>query len=127
MRKRTMGTKQEAQEIKAQIKSLAAELGWTQNQLAQKLYMELHEVENDAEMVKFQERFKKDLQRGTTKVEKLQRYLELMVNHYDAKKINLNFKKHIPLKTISLALSKAMKEISKEIDISLEDNSSQVN
>ena len=122
-----MGTKQEAQEIKAQIKSLATELGWTQNQLAQKLYIELHEVENDTEMVRFQERFKKDLQRGTTKVEKLQRYLELMVNHYDAKKIDLSFKKHVRLKTISLTLSKAMNEISKEIDSSLEDNSSQVN
>ena len=71
MRKRQMGTKQEALEVQSQIKSLAAELGWTQNRLAQILYTELNEWDDDNEILKFQERLKKELQRSTTKIDRL--------------------------------------------------------
>lgn len=111
-----MGTNQDSVEIQFQIKSLIAELGWTQNKLAEILYIELNDIDNEDEMERFQERLKKELQRSTTKVEKLKTYLDIIVRHRDTKKIDVVFNKHIPLGSISSTLSQAMGDISKEID-----------
>lgn len=111
-----MGTKQEVLEIQSHIKSLAVELGWTQNRLAQILYTELHEWDDDDEILKFQERLKKELQRSTTKVERLKKYLEIVVNHPDAQKLDVVFNKYVPQNAISSSLSKEMAKVSQEID-----------
>ncbi|HGK7311451.1 hypothetical protein [Aeromonas hydrophila] len=111
-----MGTNQDSVEIQFQIKSLIAELGWTQNKLAEILYIELNDIDNEDEIERFQERLKKELQRSTTKAEKLKTYLDIIVRHRDTKKIDVVFNKHIPLGFISSTLSQAMGDISKEID-----------
>ncbi len=111
-----MGTKQEALEVQSQIKSLAAELGWTQNRLAQILYTELNEWDDDDEILKFQERLKKELQRSTTKVDRLKKYLEIVVSHPEAQKLDVIFNKYVPTNAISSSLSKEMSKVSKEID-----------
>lgn len=111
-----MGTKQETLEIQSQIKSLAAELGWTQNRLAQILYTELNEWDDDEEILKFQERLKKELQRSTTKVNRLKKYLEIVVSHPEAQKLDVIFNKYVPTNAISSSLSKEMVKVSKEID-----------
>lgn len=111
-----MGTKQEALEIQAQIKALVAELGWSQNRLAQILYAEQNEVENRDEILKFQERLKKELQRPTTKVERLRAYLDVIVRHPEAQKLDVVFNKYIPQCSITPELSQGMKGISQEID-----------
>jgi len=116
MRKRQMGTKQEALEVQSQIKSLAAELGWTQNRLAQILYTELNEWDDDNEILKFQERLKKELQRSTTKIDRLKKYLEIVVSHPEAQKLDVIFNKYVPQNAISSSLSKEMGKVSKEID-----------
>lgn len=111
-----MGTKQEALEVQSQIKSLAAELGWTQNRLAQILYTELNEWDDDNEILKFQERLKKELQRSTTKIDRLKKYLEIVVSHPEAQKLDVIFNKYVPQNAISSSLSKEMGKVSKEID-----------
>lgn len=111
-----MGTKQETLEIQSQIKNLAAELGWTQNRLAQILYTELNEWDDDEEILKFQERLKKELQRSTTKVNRLKKYLEIVVSHPEAQKLDVIFNKYVPTNAISSSLSKEMGKVSKEID-----------
>ena len=111
-----MGTKQEALEVQSQIKSLAAELGWTQNRLAQILYTELNEWDDDDEILKFQERLKKELQRSTTKVDRLKKYLEIVVSHPEAQNLDVVFNKYVPQNAISSSLSKEMGKLSKEID-----------
>ncbi|MDM5139525.1 hypothetical protein OB959_06900 [Aeromonas bestiarum] len=111
-----MGTNQESIEIQFQIKCLIAELGWTQNKLAEILYIELNDIDNEDEMERFKERLKKELQRSTTKAEKLKAYLDVIVRHRDTQKIDVVFNKHIPLGSISSTLSQAMGDISKEID-----------
>ena len=111
-----MGTKQEVLEVQSQIKSLAAELGWTQNRLAQILYTELNEWDDDNEILKFQERLKKELQRSTTKIDRLKKYLEIVVSHPEAQKLDVVFNKYVPQNAISSSLSKEMGKVSKEID-----------
>lgn len=111
-----MGTKQTSLEVSSQIKELIAELGWSQNELARILYTELNEWDDEDEILKFQEKLKKELQRSTTKVERLRVYLDVIVRHQDAKKIDVVFNKYSPQNSISSSLSKAMVDISQEID-----------
>lgn len=116
MRNRQMGTKQESLELQFQIKKLAAELGWTQNSLARILYTELNEWDDDVEILRFQEKLKKELQRPTTKVERLKVYLDVIVRHPEAQMLDVVFNKYIPQSSISSSLRKTMSDISQEID-----------
>lgn len=114
--KRQMGTKQEVLEVQKQIKNLSAEIGWTQNRLAQILYTELHVFDDPDEILKFQERLKKELVRPTTKIERLRVYLDLIIAHPEAKKVDRVFNKYIPQEAISASLRKGMIDISQSID-----------
>lgn len=111
-----MGTKQESIELQAQIKKLTTELGWSQNKLARILYTELNEWDDEDEIAKFQEKLKKELQRSTTKAERLRIYLDVIIGYPEAQKLDLVLNKYIPLKSISSSLSEAMRDISQEID-----------
>jgi len=111
-----MGTKQESLELQLQIKSLVAELGWSQNRLARILYTEFNELDDDGEILRFQEKIKKELQRPTTKVERLKVYLDVIVRHRETKKLDLVFNKYMPKNSISPTLRKGMEDISQEID-----------
>ena len=111
-----MGTKQESHELLFQIKGLIAELGWTQNRLARILYNELHEWDDEDEIYRFQEKLKKELQRPTTKADRLKVYLDVMVRHPEAQKLDVVMNRYIPQESISSSLSKGMKDISSEID-----------
>jgi len=111
-----MGTKQESHELILQIKELIAELGWTQNKLARILYTELYDWDDEDEILKFQERIKKELQRTTTKPDKLRRYLELIVGHPEAEKLDVVLNRYVPQGSISVSLIKGMESISSEID-----------
>ena len=111
-----MGTKQEVLDVQYQIKALVAKLGWSQNRLARILYTELNEWDDDVEILKFQERLKKELQRPTTKVERLRAYLDVIFRHPETQKLDVVFNKYIPQNSISPVLSKAMGDISQEVD-----------
>lgn len=111
-----MGTEKESHEVLLQIKGLIAELGWTQNRLARILYSELHEWDDEDEIYRFQEKLKKELQRPTTKVDRLKVYLDVMVRHPEAQKLDVFMNRYIPQESISSSLSKGMKDISSEID-----------
>ncbi|WP_245542366.1 hypothetical protein [Spongiibacter tropicus] len=116
VKKRQMGTKPEYHELLLQIKGLIAELGWTQNRLARILYSELHEWDDEDEICRFQEKLKKELQRPTTKADRLKVYLDVMVRHPEAQKLDVVMNRYIPQESISSTLSKGMKDISSEID-----------
>lgn len=111
-----MGTNSETIELQKQIKSLIAELGWSQNQLARNLFIELFESDNEDEMKSFQERLKKDLQRTTTKVERLKKYLSIVLSHPDAKGLDVIFNKPVYLGAISPSLQGWLTQISKDLD-----------
>lgn len=111
-----MGTKQTTLELKYQIKELVTELGWSQNRLAQIVYTEMNDWDDDDAILKFQERLKKELQRSTTKPEKLQRYLEIIVSHPEAQKLDIVLNKYVPQGSITASLSRGMGDISQEID-----------
>ena len=111
-----MGTEQEIIEIQSFIKKIASELGWTQNRLARIIYTEIYDFDDDEEIRKFQEKFKKELQRTTTKLERLKEYVDILIRHPEAKNINLIFNKKLPKHSISLNIISDFYEISHEID-----------
>lgn len=115
-----MGT--ETQNLQHEIKTLIKQVGWSQNQLAEMLYVVAHEVDNDKELEQFKGRFKKELTRSTTKPEKLSRYLDLMLEDDRFQKLGLIRPKYVPNAKLSKEMQRAMQEISKEI--SLEDGES---
>ena len=111
-----MGTKAETIQLQRKIKQLIYELGWTQNLLAEKIYNEEHDTDNDDELRCFQERFKKELSRDTTKPERLKKYLSIIPDLPGAEGINLVSNKFVPTGAISDALVAGLKAISNEID-----------
>jgi len=111
-----MGTKQESHELLSQIKGLRAELGWSQKKLARILYSELHEWDDEDEICRFQEKLKKELQRPTTKPNRLKVYLDVMVRHPEAQKLDVVMNRYIAQESISSSLGNGMKDISSEID-----------
>lgn len=111
-----MGTNNETIEVQSQIKSLVAELGWSQNRLARILYTEMNEWDDEEEILKYQQRLKKELQRSTTKVKRLKEYLNIIVNHPDAKKLDVVLNRYIPQGSVSDSLSRGLREVSQEID-----------
>lgn len=112
-----MGTKTaETQELQNQIKELVAKLGWSQNRLAREIYVELNEVDDDREIGRFQERLKKDLSRKTTKPQRLEEYINVILRHVDAEKLDIVKNRYVPLGFLSSSLTSGLAKISAEID-----------
>lgn len=111
-----MGTERSTLAAQAQIKRLIAELGWTQNRLAEILYTEMNDFDDFYEIQKFKERMKKELQRPTTKVDRLKEYINIIFQHPEAKNLDSIFNKHVPQQALTETMSNGMAEISREID-----------
>lgn len=118
-----MGTNVTASSLQEEIKTLAARAGWTQNHAARIIFTEQNDTDNDDEIKAFQERFKKELQRETTKVERLQEYLTIMSAHPDIEKTGMIRNRYVSTGVISATLEQAMADISREIDIKLDQSS----
>lgn len=77
-------------ELQDEIKRLLAKLKWSQKRLGEEFYYAKHEFEeDDCELVRHQEKAKKDLSRSTTKPEVLQSYLDLIVQHHEFEKLDI--------------------------------------
>ncbi|WP_262507208.1 hypothetical protein [Vibrio vulnificus] len=79
-------------EAQDEIKILISLLGWSQKKLARELYMEEFEDDDELEIKRYEEKVKKALYRGTTKVELLEGYLNFITNHptFSKKRLVLN-------------------------------------
>lgn len=110
-----MGTKENSMNLQLRLKQLIGAVGWSQSQLARILYTELHDIDDETEILRFQERLKKELRRATTKVEKLEKYLSIVMNHDDVKRMNLVINRYLPPGLISASLTSGMEDISREV------------
>jgi hypothetical protein len=120
--KRQMGTKTETKELQGHIKDLIARLGWTQNELARVLYTELSDYDDEDEQRSFQEKLKKELQRDTTKPQRLRTYIEILQSHTDLEKVDRTANRYVPIGKINETVVKGMKSISKDIDKNLKED-----
>lgn len=113
--KRQMGTN----EVQKQIKEIIASLGWSQKKFARVIYTELNDYDDEAEIIKFEERLKKDLTRSTIKVEKLEAYLSIVRRHPEFEKIDIILPNYKPTRFISSFIVEEMKRTSKLLDKNL--------
>lgn len=114
-----MGTMEEITALQREIKSLIAKLGWSQNRLARELYTALNDWDDEDEIHSFQERLKKELQRKTTKMEKLKKYISIIIRHPEAEQIDVFSNQYVGAGYISKTLEGGMARISKGLDRSL--------
>jgi hypothetical protein len=91
-----MGTteeqKLETQRFQSEIKNLIKKLGWSERKFADEMYMlKLPDGRDDDEdeMDRFYESFKKQLNRSTTPSETLSEYLRLISQHEEVKKAKI--------------------------------------
>ncbi len=115
-----MGTKQQkTEDLQKNIKEILNKLGWSYKEFADFIYCETHDIDTEDEVRKFGEKVKKELNRKTTKPEKLEKYLDILFTDKEVQKLDMVFNKYISQNYISPYLSEELKEISKEIDNAL--------
>lgn len=109
-----MGT-QTTQELQEIIKQLCGRVGWSQKRLAREIFYELNDVDDDAEMQRFEESLKKALTRPKTKPELLQYYLDVMRAIPAIQKADLIVPQYVSTNLLDPELEKAMTLVSKKI------------
>jgi 3-hydroxyacyl-CoA dehydrogenase len=90
------------------------QIGWTNTQLANVIYCELHEEDDDELMNKFAEKLKKQLKRDTTSPELLQRYIQLISNHHDFRRADFVLANPLRLGAVDQQILLAISTVSKK-------------
>lgn len=115
-----MGTEQTTLQLQAEIKRLIQRLGKSQNEAARFIYTETYEFDDEDEIKRFEGKFKKQLQRKTTKPEFLQTYLDILSRNYEARSCNKKQLGALKPKSISAFIAAEMRKLSEELDFSNE-------
>jgi len=82
-----MRDKKVFQEKKEELLFWINKLGLTQNIFAERVYYYMNDSDNEKEIKRFQEKFKKALQRDTTPIEQIESYLEILYEQEEFKKL----------------------------------------
>lgn len=98
-----------------EIRQLIKRVGWSQNRAAEVIYTKLVECFTEDELKSFQEKFKKQLQRGSTSIERLSKYLEILRWDSDVKHSGAVLNTYVPSGELSLGLSAELRVLSEEI------------
>ncbi|ADZ91980.1 hypothetical protein [Marinomonas mediterranea] len=101
------------QKLQTEIKSILGKLKWSHKKLARVVYAERNDFDNEDEIVRFEESFKKDLSRPTTKPERLSEYLMILSQQDEFQKSGMI----LPVYTKSGVLSETMEEGMKDISL----------
>lgn len=80
---------EESKQLISEIKRVCERLGWSQKELAEKIYLELNDDDNEKNIEAFCFAFVKQLQRTTTNPERLKEYLSIISNLPEFKKSSL--------------------------------------
>lgn len=98
-----------------EIRLLIKNLGWSQNRAAEVIYYYRFDTDNDEDLKSFQERFKKHLQRGSTSIELLSKYLDDLVKDPEVKRSGAILNSYVPSGELSQELSIELRRLSEEI------------
>lgn len=111
----------DVEQIQHLIKKLQHQLNWKFSTLVEVLYVELNDDDDSNKQTRFSESLKKQLSRKTTPKEKLERYLQIIKQHPDFKKLNLVHNTYIKTDdVISKTVAAGIKKISIDLDKQLE-------
>lgn len=115
-----MGTEQTTLQLQGEIKRLIQQLGKSQNEAARLIYTETNDFDDEDEIKRFEGRFKKQLQRETTKPVCLESYIDILVKCHEARSCNKKQLGAIKPKSISSFIVAEMRKLSEELDFSNE-------
>lgn len=105
----------EGSRLISEIKLLIEGMGWSQNRAAEVIYYAEHDTDCDAEVLAFQVSFKKQIQRHSTSVERLQRYLEILARDEQVRKSGVILNSYTPSGILDKELEKDLELLSREI------------
>lgn len=113
--------------LQKEIKKIIGELGWSQKKLGREVYygtFDDYDYDDEKEISRFEEKAKKDLNRPTTKIERLNEYLKIISHHREFKKLDIVLPVYRSNSELSEAMQKGMMDISEEIDqmLTIEEN-----
>ncbi|WP_460861652.1 hypothetical protein [Rheinheimera gaetbuli] len=94
------------------------QLGWTKARLAEVIYCELNEEDEDdedASIQRFTESLKKQLKRDSTPVELLKRYIRIICNHDDYLKAGRVVANPTRLGVVDISILRSVAEASKQL------------
>lgn len=103
-------------ELQHEIKKLLKEMGWTIARAARHIYYEENDTDNEDEINKFIEKFKKKLSRTTTSIEYLENIQRILCEQRSAKHCEEIKPRHLKLQYISESIYREIIMISHELD-----------
>ena len=116
-----MGTEiTELEKKQNELKDWIKKIGFSQNKFAQYFYNDMIS-ENEEETKQFQETFKKQLRRKTTKIDIIDKYLEFLFKLSEFEELNNIKLNYIVNNDFGDIFNKRMKKISKNITNKLKD------
>lgn len=113
-------------ELQAEIKTLIRGMGWKQAEAARHVYLETTEVENDAELGRYVEAFKKKLSRPSTPPELLEAILRILYRQKSAKLVAIK-PVYVPGPSLDPSIRRELLAVSRNMDREMEDKESAEN
>lgn len=109
--------------LQKEIKSLLKAMGWSQNQAARYVYYEENEdgAEDEAELRRYEEAFRKHLSRPTTPPEYLEKVLNILSHCREAKWLGQVAPVFVPGPELSDEVRQQMKKISRAIGAAIKE------
>lgn len=107
---------EESKQLISEIKRVCERLGWSQKDLAEKIYLELNDDDNEKSIKAFSSAFVKRLQRSTTHPEQLKEYLSIISRLPEFQKADMVRNQYIPLGHLSDFIQKEILHISRGLD-----------
>ena len=104
------------------IKNIRERIGWSHKRLAWQLFQDLNEdsiTDEDILIQRFEEKLKKDLSRPSVKSETLSRYLRILNQNEEVKRLDIIIPHYIASQDLDEEVKEGLKDISAKIDKSL--------
>lgn len=108
--------------LQHEIKKLLREIGWTQAKAARCIYCENNEFDDEDEIRRYEEAFKKHLSRPTTPPEYLKNIYDTLCRQRPAQRLRKIKPTYVPGPTLPPAIRSEMLRISREFDCEMEDD-----
>lgn len=112
---KTNGDNSERACLVEEIRQLIKRVGWSQNKAAEVIHEVLDNSHTEGELKLFQEKFKKQLQRGSISIERLSKYLEILRWDSDVKRSGAVLNTYVSSGELSQGLSAELRVLSEEV------------
>ncbi|MEH8016517.1 hypothetical protein MN202_04700 [Rheinheimera muenzenbergensis] len=114
----TIRDNKQVKQLQDEIIAMQKQMGWTKARLAEVIYCELNEEDEDdedASIQKFTESLKKQLKRDSTPPELLKRYIRIICNHDDYRKAGRVVANPVLIGAVDISILRGVSAASKRL------------